>query len=84
MKDAYFVLRSVTYAQRARQVLEREGIPAAQLRSPRQLSPKSCAYALRVRADRCDRALRLLDRSGLPYEGPWLQRPDGSFEVYQT
>ena len=40
--------RSLTYAQRVANTLERAGIPARILRSPAEISPRGCSYSVRV------------------------------------
>ena len=48
MLNYLIACRSLTYAQRAARTLERNGITAAVIRMPRELSEASCAYAVRV------------------------------------
>ena len=57
MYEIFLTLRSVTVAQRARDVCNRVGIRCVMQRSPRALATNGCAYALR---------LRLADGRGYP------------------
>lgn len=42
--------RSLTYAQRVSNALERAGIPARVLRSPGEISPTGCSYSVKIAA----------------------------------
>ena len=64
--------RSLTYAQRVANALERAGIPARLLRSPAEISPSGCSYSVKVAARNLTRALTVLNRMGLPYLGVYV------------
>lgn len=59
--------RSLTYAQRIQNALEKAGIPARLQRSPSELSQGGCGYAVKVPARHLARAMTVLRRTGLPY-----------------
>ena len=61
--------RSLTYAQRVSKALERGGVPGRILRSPASISPRGCSYSVRVSARHLGRAMAILNRTGLPYQG---------------
>ena len=53
--------RSLTYAQRVSNALERAGIPARVLRSPGEISPTGCSYSVKIAARNLARALTILN-----------------------
>ena len=59
--------RSLTYAQRVSNALERAGIPARVLRSPGEISPTGCSYSVNLA-----RALTILNGTRLPYLGIYV------------
>ena len=64
--------RSLTYAQRVSNALERAGIPARVLRSPGEISPTGCSYSVRIAARNLARALTVLNGARLPYLGIYV------------
>ena len=58
--------RSLTYAQRVANALERGGIPARVLRSPEELSPAGCSYSVKIAQRNLARALTILHGARLP------------------
>lgn len=79
MFDLYFVIRSVTYAQRGRDVLENAGIRCQLTRSPRSISPSGCAYALMTGRGNASAAMRTLAAAEIPFSGPFLRQRGGEF-----
>ena len=79
MYDVYFIFRSVTYGQSGRAVLDRGQIPCRLIRSPRELAPSGCAYALTLRSRDAARAGQLLRREGLQPADCYHRSQDGSF-----
>jgi len=66
----YYLLlcRSVTYAQRTVQILERADLRCRMQRSPREVTGRGCAYAVRVAPRDLAAALqRLAQEQFLPY-----------------
>ena len=58
--------RSLTYAQRVSNALERAGIPA------REISPTGCSYSVKIAARNLARALTILNGTRLPYLGIYV------------
>jgi hypothetical protein len=80
--DYLIMCRSLTYAQRVANTLERAGIPARILRSPAAISPKGCSYSVRVGERQLSRAMSILAQKKLPYLGIYVgRRGDGYREV---
>lgn len=74
-----FTCRSLTYAQRAERVLERVGITAHILRSPRSISGEGCSHAVKVSERRYPAALAQLKQAGLNPLRVYMTSGDGSF-----
>ena len=51
MKIYYITFRSVTFAQRGEQLLQKSGIRAALLRTPKWMESQGCGYSLRIRTE---------------------------------
>ena len=64
--------RSLTYAQRVSNALERAGISARVLRSPGAISPAGCSYSVKIASRNLSRALTVLKGTGLPYLGIYV------------
>ena len=64
--------RSLTYAQRVSNALERAGSPARVLRSPGEISPTGCSYSVKIAARNLARALTILNGARLPYLGVYV------------
>lgn len=60
-----FMSKSLTYAQRSARVLERRGISAVVMRSPRELSAGGCGYCVRVHERYAGDALSVLRSAAL-------------------
>lgn len=80
MYDDYFTFRSVTGAQRAVRVLERAGISAGLLRTPKQMERMGCGYSVRVRAAQGAAARRELERNQVYYSKIYRRYVDGRWE----
>lgn len=81
MFDYYYTFRSITFAQRAQQILANARIPCALLRAPKSMSAKGCGYALKLRPRDTAGAAALLRNAGVPISGVYRVRPDGSAEA---
>ena len=79
MYDVYLIYRSVTHGQAGRSVLDRNGLPSRLIRSPRELAPSGCAYALTVRGRDLPRAYRLLQEEGMRPADCFQRDPDGNY-----
>lgn len=73
------VCRSLTFAQRTAEALERSGIPARLLRTPEGLSERGCSYSVKFAERRLGEALPALNRAGLTPVHLFLTQGDGSF-----
>jgi len=71
-----FMCRSLTYAQRVANALERAGISAHLLRSPEEISPTGCSYSVKFAAKDLKRTLTVLKRMRLPYLGIYVSSGD--------
>lgn len=79
MYERYYLQRSVTRGQKAREALNRAGLRNRLLRAPRVLSPEGCGYALAVPETEAARAEALMERAGVPPEAVYRRLTDGSF-----
>ena len=50
MHEYYFTFRSITTAQRARELLRRQKLPGVLLRTPKAMALQGCGHSLRVPA----------------------------------
>lgn len=71
--------RSLTYAQRTAAVLERVGIPARTIRSPKHLSGDGCGYSVKIKKEDLDACLEILHRTGLGPKRVFAAMHDGSY-----
>lgn len=73
------VCRTLTYAQRTAAALERTGIRARILRSPKSISGEGCSHCVRVARGDLDTALIVLSRAGLQPKRVFAAQHDGSY-----
>lgn len=76
-----FMSKSLTYAQRSARVLERRGISAIVMRSPRELSSGGCGYCVRVREHRAADAMAVLRAASLEPVRVYRAEAEGYTEV---
>ena len=69
--------RSLTYAQKAARTLERVGITAALMRTPKGLSSEGCSYCVKVSERRAAVALRILKETDTRISRVYIQYPTG-------
>lgn len=74
------VCRSLTYAQRTAATLERAGITAHILRSPRAIDREGCSHSVKVSERNLARALLVLNRAGLQPKRIYLIGGDGGYK----
>ena len=74
------VCRSLTYAQRTAAALERSGITARVIRSPKSISGEGCRHSVRIRQRDLPDALRVLQRAGLSPKRIYITAGNGSYE----
>ena len=77
------VFRSLTYAQRTAAALERAGITAHLLRSPKSISGEGCSHSVKVSQRSLADALAVLHRSGLAPRRVFIIEGDGSYKDVQ-
>lgn len=73
------ICRSLTYAQRTASALERAGITAHILRSPKSISEEGCSHSVKVSQRRLAEALVALNRVGLAPLRIYITEADGSY-----
>lgn len=73
------VCRSLTYAQRTAAALERAGITARILRSPKLIDREGCSHCVKVAERSLTAALVILNRAGLNPKRIYLQAEDGGY-----
>lgn len=74
------ICRSLTYAQRTAQALERAGITAHILRSPTSITGEGCSHAVKVSERNLADALVVLARVGLTPKRVFIITGDGSYK----
>lgn len=74
------ICRSLTYAQRTQAALERSGITAHIMRSPRSISTTGCSHAVKISERRLAQALTVLNRVGLSPERVYIMSADGGYK----
>lgn len=74
------VCRSLTYAQRTAAVLERAGITAHILRSPKGIDREGCSHAVKVAERNLADALVILGRAQLSPKRIYIMSSDGSYK----
>ena len=73
------VCRSLTYAQRTAAALERAGITAHILRSPKSIAGEGSSHSVKLSQRRLADALRALHRVGLEPKRIFITTGDGSY-----
>ncbi|MBS7219097.1 MAG: DUF3343 domain-containing protein [Oscillospiraceae bacterium] len=73
------VCRSLTYAQCTAAALERAGITAHILRSPKSIAGEGCSHSVKLSQRRLADALRVLHRVGLEPKRIFITSGDGSY-----
>ena len=74
------VCRSLTYAQRTQMALERAGITAHILRSPKVIDSEGCSHSVKISQRNLPDALRILQRVGLSPKRIFITAGDGSYQ----
>ena len=82
MKFYYITFRSVTFAQRGEQVLNKGGFRCALLRTPKWMEAQGCGYSLRVFTQDIREAMALLRKYKVMLRKLYIQQPDGTLEEY--
>ena len=76
----YLIVRSLTYAQRTAAALERAGITARVIRSPKSISGEGCSHSVKISQRNLPDALRVLQRVGLTPKRVYITAGDGSYQ----
>lgn len=74
-----FQCRSLTYAQRTSAALERAGITAHILRSPKSIAGEGCSHSVKVSQRNLADALKVLHWVGLEPKRIFITEGDGSY-----
>ncbi|MBR4098462.1 MAG: DUF3343 domain-containing protein [Clostridium sp.] len=74
------VCRSLTYAQRTAEALERAGISAYLIRSPKSIGGAGCSHSVKVSQRNLSDALMVLRRSGPAPRRVVAMEPDGGHQ----
>lgn len=80
MKVYYITFRSVTTAQRGEKVLQKAGVRAALLRTPKWMESQGCGYSLRIRTDELLPVVSLLREKAITFRRVYVQTDDGTLE----
>ena len=67
MKRSLITVASMTYAIKAKRILDSNMINSSIVKLPQKYTDSGCTYALEVSAYEAGRASRVLDMSGAPY-----------------
>lgn len=73
------VCKSLTYAQRTAAALERSGITAHILRSPRQVAESGCSHSVKIAQRNLAAALTSLQRANLTPTRVFITEGDGYY-----
>lgn len=80
-KTMYVItFRSVTYAQRAEQLMTRQGYRCHLQRTPAWMEQQGCGYSLRLYAGSVHRAVELLKDQRIPLRRVYAQTASGDLE----
>ena len=74
------VCRSLTYAQRTAAALERAGITARVLRSPKSIAGEGCSHSVKISQRNLPDSLRILRQVGLAPKRIYITAGDGSYQ----
>ncbi len=80
MPACFITLRSVTFAQRGEEVLQRNHIFCTMQRTPKWMETRGCGYCLRLRQEDGRRAVALLRQYQVPFRKLYIQTETGSTE----
>lgn len=80
MKYCLITFRSVTPAQSAELLLQRNGVNCSLQRTPRSMAQRGCGYCLRVRYTDAPRCVQLFREKGVAFQKVYLQLSAGTAE----
>ena len=81
MDFCMITFRSVTPAQRAENLLRKEGIACTLQRTPRVLADQGCGYSIRLKYGYLHRATELLRQKGISYRKAYILEEGNPREV---
>lgn len=84
MKFYYITFRSVTHAQRAEQILQKQGIRCSLLRTPKWMESQGCGYSLRLWTSDVTQGVEALRKAGALMRKVYIQLPDGTLEEMEV
>lgn len=78
MKAYLITFRSITYAQRGQQALDRAGIVCKIRRTPRWMEQRGCGYAVEARLPELSLGTGILNREGIGFRKAYRLNADGA------
>ena len=81
MSHYLLICRSITYAQRASRALQRAGISNGIARVPAGMVRSGCGYAVRIRKEDLNRAIRAMALEHMRPEALFANDGNGYYEV---
>lgn len=76
----YITFRSITFAQRAERILNRQNIRCSIRRTPRWMEEQGCGYYLRIRHADIEAVLDLLYSQHISYKKMYVQLDNGEMQ----
>ncbi len=80
MKSFFITFRSITYAQRSEQALNRAGIRTHLRRTPRWMEERGCGYGVEATLRSLEDGLSVLRNQQIPWRRTWMMKPGGEME----
>ena len=80
MQISFITFRSVTFAQRAEEILRKTGVSCTLQRTPRWMEEQGCGYCLRLRTGDVTGAVGLLRQYKVRFKRVYVQQGDNSVE----
>lgn len=74
-------IRSVTYANKGKKILNQAGIWCSLKRTPSEISIRGCGYGLVLDDADLLEARELFKKNGIPFEGIWRKGLDGKYQI---
>ena len=80
MRYAIVTFRSITPAQRAQIILQREGYACSVRRTPRQMEEQGCGYCIRMDYRDVGNCVQILRNERIPFKKMYILRENGAAE----
>ncbi len=80
MRLYFITFRSVTFAQRAEKLLNKQGYRASLMRTPRWMEEQGCGYALKLWAQDVLPVVKLLRENKIQLRKVYVQQENGEME----